>query len=380
MELEYGKVDQVNLSKIDRIVEMGVRYNIRLKFCIETFRNITAEEVCAIPVFCKTQYHKRNGGPFENMYEYINSEEGHQAYLNRLKIFRDRIGDLPVVFGWELWNEVNCVGKGFEQWTETLLPEVHKMFPKNMVMQSLGSFDTGSARKYYRHVNSLPSNDVAQIHRYLDMGADLGICKGPVDMLAADAVDELRSYQTGKPVLLAEAGGVEPKHTGPIRWYENDKEGMLLHDILFAPFFSGAAGPGNVWHWDDRYVDKHDLWYHYQRFNRAVVGIDPVREHFTPVKMVEAGLRIYGLIGKNTILLWCRDIENNWETELKNGIPPSVIHERRVDISSLIPAKMIRKISTYDPWKDEWKNGEGKKSILLPDFKRSIVVKFEKKR
>ena len=36
--------------------------------------------------------------------------------------------------------------------------------------------------------------------------------------------------------------------------------------------------------------------------------------------MIEAGLRIYGLIGKYHPP-WCRDIGNNWETELVKEYP-----------------------------------------------------------
>ncbi len=319
-----------------------------------------------------------NGSPFENMDEYINTEKGRQAYLNRLEMLRKRFGDNPAIFGWELWNEMNAIeSEGLWDWNEYMLPKVHAMFPKNMVMQSLGSFDHEGTRNDYRYINRMQSNDVAQIHRYLDLGASLDICKAPMDMLAGNSIDELLSYQVTKPMLLAEVGGVKPKHTGPIEIYATDIDGILLHDLLFAPFFSGAAGPGHAWHWDS-YIDKNNLWYHFQRFSEAIKGIDPVQEKFIPVKIPHPKLRIYALVGKKTILLWCRNAENDWENEFVKGVSPAILSGLSVDVSSLLAKNEIKAASIYDPWKNEWKNGKKVSLIVLPDFKRSVVLFIEK--
>jgi len=50
--------------------------------------------------------------------------------------------------------------------------------------------------------------EIAQIHRYLDLGAEMPVCKMPMDIICSSAIEELHSYHTDKPLLLAETGAV----------------------------------------------------------------------------------------------------------------------------------------------------------------------------
>ena len=86
-------------------------------------------------------------------------------------------GIAVLAHGWELWNEINAVqGGDYLGWTEIMLPELHWLFPRNLAMQSLGSYDGEYARGPYLRLATMPGNDVAQVHRYLDLGAKFEIC------------------------------------------------------------------------------------------------------------------------------------------------------------------------------------------------------------
>jgi hypothetical protein len=226
---------------------------------------------------------------------------------------------------------------------------------------------------------SMPANEVAQVHRYLDPGAEMEICHAPMDIICVSAIQELLSYHLPKPVLLAETGAVEPHHAGPSRYYAKDTAGSLLHDILFAPFFSGAAGTGMSWHWES-YVHKNNLWYHFARFGEVIKGIDPVQEKFAHSFTETSGLRIYILKGKNTTLLWLRDKMNNWESEFEKGVAPQTLQDIHINLEELGITSPVAKIDIYDPWKNKWTTAE-KDSVAftLPDFKRSVVIRVTTK-
>ena len=377
-----GQFNEEQAQRIDKLIELARKYDIRLKMTLEHFRGVAPDESARWST--KNVYHTSQGGPLNSIDEYMTTEEGRQLFLNRIDFFAKRYGSDPVFFGWELWNEINAMANPedaiFYPWHHTMLTALKKGFPQNLAMQSLGSFDREHWRKVYQMLNAMDENEVAQIHRYLDLGADMEICHAPMDVVASSAVRELHSYNLRKPIMLAETGGVEPRHTGPIRYYKMDKDGVLLHDALFAPFFAGAAGGGQNWHWND-YVDANNLWYHYGRFSTAIKGINPIEEQFLPVHWETGGIRVYALKGGNTIIIWARDKENSWSNEFEEGNKPRLVNNENLDIIGLTAGKTIQNIEFYNPWDDKWTEIESvNTNITQPTFSRSLVVKIKLKK
>lgn len=372
-----GEFDQQRAARIDALFAMARRHGIRLKMTFEHFREIDPDTDYARSraVFTKAVHHVSRGGTARTMEEWFAAEASRGQFRRKLEWFAQRYRDEPMVFGWELWNEINAVRAGnYRDWTAEMLAELHRQFPRHLAMQSLGSFDRDTGRQAYHWLATLPGNDVAQVHRYLDLGAQLEICHGPVDVLVADAIDELLAFEPGRPVLLAESGAVEPQHTGPFHLYENDRQGIILHDVLFAAFFAGGAGCGQCWHWDV-YVDRNDLWWQFARFAETVKGVDPTKEQFKPLRIEHSRLRVYALRGTHTTLLWCRDKQNTWQTELAEGIRPEVVRQAELDLSELSLPETAT-IRCYDPWENREQEPTGTPSALrLPEFRRSLVVR-----
>ena len=314
------------------------------------------------------------------MDDWFTDDSSREQFRRKLSWYSNRYGSDPIVFGWELWNEVNATqSKLYLPWTKEMLGELHRLFPQNLAVQSLRSFDRDKSRDVYRQHSLLPGNDLAQVHRYLDLGAGLEVCHGPMDVLAADAVRELLVFDPHKPMLLAESGAVEAGHTGPFKLYAKDKAGMILHDVLFASFFSGAAGSGQCWHWDG-YVAANDLWWHFARFAAVIEGLDPPAEAFQPAILAHPQLRIYMLRGRRTTLLWCRDKENTWRTELADGIEPHKLSGVTIDLAKLALAATTQ-VRVFDPWDNRWTEAKLDGGLVrLPPFRRSIVIRIRQAR
>ena len=151
-----------------------------------------------------------------------------------------------------------------------------------------------------------------------------------------------------------------------------DKDGVILHDSLFAPFFAGACGPGHVWYWDT-YVEKLDLWYHFGRFAAAVSGFDPIAESPKTLRNDTEELRVWTLAGKTTILAYCRDKTSDIYSEIGDGKPVLELSGLSVEL----PVGTATSAIVYEPFADRWTDvsvAEGK--VCLPDFKRAVVVKI----
>jgi hypothetical protein len=367
-----GAYDEAKARRIDALLDSARRHGIRLKLTLEHFRAMS--ETPRQSWSNKPLHNVSLGGTATNMADFFAGTASRDQFKAKLDWFAARYGSDPIIFGWELWNEINAVsGGGYLPWTQVMLPELHRRFPQNLAMQSLGSFDGDYARADYERLTRMPGNDVAQVHRYLDLGARYPVCHEPVDILTADAVRTLLAWKPERPVLLAESGAVERSHSGPSKLYAKDREGTILHDILFAPFFAGAAGPGHCWHWD-QYVDGNDLWRHFARFAEVLKQVDVPGERFKPMELENRRLRVYVLKGLRTTLIWCRDRDNNWRTELEEGKPPAPVRES-LNLTACASKSGSWKARAYDPWQAKWSDLQiTNRTCDLPEFTRSLVL------
>ena len=387
-EIEDSKAGQYNpkkIARIDRLFDLADKYGIRMKLCFENFIELATKKSFftfnAAPPFDKKIYSKEFGGEFETTDEFFTTQRGRDTYLARVKVFADRYAERTCVFAWELWNESSCIKikndriKVLKEWHSYMLSRLHKMFPKHMVVISLPSYDnTNTRNNVYPALNADPQNDVTQVHNYLNEGRALPICVQPTDVLCADAVNSMLKLTPEKPVLFAEVGAASPNHSaGPSKYYEKDSQGLFLHDQTFTPFFLGSAGTGMSWHWE-YYVQKHNLWYVFGRFSRAVKGIDPIKENFVPKYFETKNLRVYVLDGKNTVIAYCRDKNNSWATELRDGIAAKPLSGEVVSLSRFAPSAKIADV--YFPYSDT--SAKISVDAPLPEFMRSAVIRISK--
>ena len=367
-----GEYDPAATETLKKTVRLAEELGIKLKFTLESFRSVLPADKVGKGLYAAF-FNRPLYAPYaKNMREFYASEKCFEIYLGKARYLKSLgLGDSPAVICWELWNEINSTGSvdAYADWSDRMLAALGALFPRQMVTQNLGSFSGVDAFRIYDYLGRVRENAFMQVHRYLDPGASLDVCRGPMDVLCAEAVRELRDRRPDRPALLAEVGAVRANHTGPSDLYDLDAKGMLLHDEIFAAFFAGAAGCGQPWHWDHQYLDRHDLWYHFARFAKATEGLDPIAEKFRPFRTETRRLRIYGLKGRRTTVLWCRDKANTWEAEYGNGIPPETLRDVKLPFSS------HEGFSVYLPWEDRTVSLPAGRCVL-PPFQRSCTVRF----
>lgn len=360
-----GKIDPEAVARLKWITAECAKRGIKIKLCLEQFRGFDASQP---PVFRKEIY-----APYaKKLSDWYTNEVCQAAFRKKIDAMAEAIGDAPPVAVIEIWNEIMADwGRLQTAWQTKTLAYLRQKFPGKLVVCNLGSFSETLSPVAYDRICARADNDFLQVHRYYDPGAAMAICYGPIDILCADAIRELRDRSCAKPSLLAEVGAVKPNHTGASELYEKDSEGVLMHDMLFAPFFAGGAGCGQMWYWDSRYVDGKGLWFHYGRFARAIKGLDPVAEDFTPFRFESPAYRAYGLRGKKTTVVWVRDKRVDALAEVKNGKKAEVRTGWKIACATGGP------VECYLPWEDRAVKAEvvdGK--ILLPPFTRSAVLRF----
>jgi len=355
------------------LVARAEKLGIRLKFTFENFRSIPERitDVRAekgIVSFQRPTYRAHA----QTMKAFFESPDCRRIYLAKARHVAEAVGDSPAVIAVECWNEITSTGVSIEvldAWTAYMMPRLQELFPRQMVLQNLGSFSGPGECADYDWLARVRGNDFLQAHRYLDLGSAYDICRGAMDVLCADSIRELRDRRADLPVFLSETGAVEPNHTGPSHLYALDKEGLLLHDEIFAPFFAGSAGSGQPWHWDHQYIAANDLWWHFKRFRNAIAGLDPAAEHFRPFHTESHRVRFWGLRGEKTTVIWCRDKRADWTTCLERREKPETVPAFRLPHGFDTAASY----AWYLPWTD---TRVTEKTPRAPSFTISAVVRF----
>lgn len=311
---EMGQIDPLLIARLDAVVEAARARGIRLKISIDSFRriqNAPGDFQALMPVDPAT------GKSPADVSEFLDSPRWRELWLQKVEHYVARYGGDPTVAVIEPWNEMNCVQAPWEKtlaWNAYVLPELKKRFPRQLVVNSLGSFDSDWSLKHYTDLRELASQEFDQVHRYLDQGARYKECHEAV-LGSIDAIR--RTAQKHRPVLLAETGAVNNNHTGLFRFYRWDDRGIIFHDTTFPAFFAGSAGTGHEWHWES-YVDQKNCWPQYKALADLIEGVAIDQEQFVTQDLSTEKLWCLALVGQKHTLLWLRNRSDTWMASLRD--------------------------------------------------------------
>ncbi len=316
---ETYKLNYKKFNILDEIVEMARERNIKLKLTLEQFRYFDYDGSKKTHfAFLKKMYHE--GEPCIDRNEWLVDEKWQNAWLYKVGELAKRYNGDTTIFTVELWNEMDCFGDVSEL-CKKMLPKLRKVFPSHLITNSYGSFDCDLMLQRYKNF-CWEETDFIQIHRYLDQGAAYEICNHPIEMMK-DALTIFTPSE--KPVLIAETGAVNDSHSSEFRYYASDDRGIIFADTVYTSAFCGGCGIGNIWHWDERYVEAKKLYKMFKPVSEVFDGIDFQSEDFTYTDLSNDSVHMLSLSGKNTHLLYIRNKADTWQNVLRDLIEPETV-------------------------------------------------------
>ncbi len=248
-------------------------------------------------------YNAALGGPLTSPEQFVTDPTAKSLFKRRLSYIVNRWGYSPDLLAWEWFNEVDhtpITDQALIPWLEEMTAYLRQL-DVNHHLRTISY-----AMRNWSSVWQLPELDLIQRHEYAVQFQE------QERDLAGRAVEDFQTLAMSlpeKPMLLGEFG------YSAIDYGDNvERTGIHLHNGLWATTFSGYAGSGMYWWWDN-YVASNNLWKHFKSLSNFIKDVDLSRyQAFTPM-MLSSGegtaeqVHAMGLRG-DASMVWLRS--NNY--------------------------------------------------------------------
>jgi len=266
-----GRYDLEEAWRLDYVLDLADRYGIYIILCLMNHGQLSTQ---VNPQWSENPYNKARGGPLSKPEEFWTSEEARGLFKKRLRYIVARWGYSTRLLAWELWNEVDLtdnymsVRENVARWHAEMAAYLKRLDPyKRMVTPSFANPNLDPL------VRQLSEIDFVTVHKYGPEGfQDVA---GTLYDIVRRAWERYR-----KPVLVTEFG-VDWRWEGltdrPLYYF--DREGVGLHDGLWATVMAGSPATAMSWWWDN-YIHPYNLYYHFKAVADFLKGIDPATSGF----------------------------------------------------------------------------------------------------
>ena len=285
----YGK--RLNRAELlDNVLEMAEQRGIYL---IVVLINHGAFSLTTNSEWASNPYNAALGGPCATPRDFATNPQAKMFFKQRLRYIAARWAYSPNILAWEWWNEVDFTPMD----TSVLLPWLREMtlalheHDPNKHLITLSYANDGDPTVW-----AMPEIDVLQRHEY-----NIGEPKWFKPIKNLNALQRIPA-QVQKPLMFGEFGfspnGEADTPAG--------REGIHLHNGLWASVFNGFASTALYWWWDSL-VAPANLWPHYKGFAQFMRGQDIARMAPLPVQSSSLFAVALGLKKKDGALVWLRN-------------------------------------------------------------------------
>lgn len=217
------------------------------------------------PIWNENPYNTANGGFLNTPQEFFTDDTAKQHYRDRLRYLVARYGYSASLLAWEYWNEVDLTsGYNYETvyaWHREMSAFLEETDPYKHLRTTSAANNFGG--KYLSD-----GMHYLQSHNYRTniIGTTLETAKFTAERF---------------PALPHIHGELSYDYRGP---NTQDREGVILHNQLWASVHSSDAGTAMTWWWDN-WVRPYNLYHEFKSITNYVEGIDWIGENLQPIEV-----------------------------------------------------------------------------------------------
>ncbi len=250
----------------------------------------------------KNPYSTKNGGILDKPEDFFTDDNAMNIFKNKLRYIIARWGYSTHIFAWELFNEVDLTDNYDSEITSSWHREMFDCILKYDIYRHLKS--TSFADPYKEEIIwNLKGVDFTQTHIYNLKQEAEEICD----------ISKYKIETFPKPHIVSEYG-IDP--TPDFITKGLDKEGINIHNSIWAGAFTLSFGTPMTWWWDN-YVAPNDLYRYYKPLCDFTKKINRIKAGFYDLKNTDVFLK-KGSETKSTDLMiyptdsWGRAKENKF--------------------------------------------------------------------
>jgi len=306
-----GRYDLKEAWRLDYIFKLAEEKGIYLMLCLVNHGQLKASDD-----WSRNPYNKARGGPLSSPEQFFTDSAAKDLFKKRIRYLVARYAYSTHLLAWEFFNEVeltdNYNPSNVANWHKEMANYLRSIDPyEHLVTTSFGGPREGDL------IWRTSGLDFTQTHMY---GPDV---KDLAQAISREIKRKLSTYE--KPTLFGEFGADWRWFDSPL--YYKDKEGVEIHEGIWASLMSGSFGTAMLWWWDV-YVDPFNLYYHYKALRRFITGVCFHGTGLTEldykvvgnekINATNVNFEIFGLRNETFAMGWARNKDYNWFNAINN--------------------------------------------------------------
>ena len=302
--IEWDRGDKLqyrldNAWRLDRVLDEAEQRGIFVMLCLDYHGifEVKPDFWGGNNFWPRHPYNAVNGGPCQTQNDFFTNPEAKQLYQKRLRYIVARWGAFPNILAWEFFNEIDNEYAYLKHadvvaWHRDMAGRLRSMDPFKHLISS--SFTGGSERP---DLFALPEMDFAQYHSYNE--------NHPARMMAEKSARFFEKYH--KPFFVSEYG-TDWKGWKPT----TDPHLRALHQAIWSGAFTGAAGTGMTWWWEN--IHTANLYRHWKALAAFLEGTGIGRADLQPARFenVSGSVAPFGVAAHDEALVWLLDRACDW--------------------------------------------------------------------